>query len=45
MRDDVDIINRIANAFCTVALIAAGFYFGYHIFAAVMRGAFQAVTR
>jgi len=48
MRDDVDIINRIANVLCTAVLIFAVAYFGGHVIAAWINGAFQsfqAVTR
>ena len=48
MRDDVDIINWIANLLCTAVLVAAAGYFGGHVIAAWINGAFQsfqAVTR
>ena len=35
----------IADAICTVVFVLTAFYFGYHVIAAWLRGAFQAVTR
>lgn len=45
MRDHVDLINRIAEATCTLVLIFAVLYFGGHVIAAWINGVFQAVTR
>jgi hypothetical protein len=45
MKDHEDLINRIADAICTVVIAASVLYFGGGVIAAWLRGAFQAVTR